>query len=563
VEVADLYATLGLHPKESEWAHGDALINKMRHGLELLIGVEAIKWVGELVEKTTSAAVENEHLAQKLGITTEAVQQLSYAADVSGASVEQFQVAAQKLVKGLDQLKQKGTGDVGPALARLGIHMDDAAIKSGNLDDQLMRIADGFADAGPNVNKTALAMEIFGRSGTALIPFLNRGADGIRELRTEFVEMGAQIDEKTTKQFLELEEDQKKLKYTMTALRNEAVSALLPALKELAEGMVAWLRENREAVKSALTTVITGLTYAVKGLAIAFGVVSDVVGFFKEHSDLATAVIIALGTVIAAFAVDAAISWALAFWPLTLVVAAIAAVVLFVMDLWKSITTGHGVAARVFGFLKKVVTEAWETIKMVGRGIADVWDGIKNFAEKVADFFIGVAKSFRDAFEAAFNWIVEKADWVMTKVLGLPGFKQILSINSKATGGAANANSNLALGALSLFGIGPGAQSSGSSAETAAAAAGAYAPGEHGLGDMFGIRDYLKNAGDAATRQGIQLVPGASKIELNQNNTFQISSPNADPNQVGAVVDKKLKEANDKMLIDAHAAVGGNQAGQQ
>ena len=35
-----------------------------------------------------------------------------------------------------------------------------------------------------------------------------------------------------------------------------------------------------------------------------------------------------------------------------------------------------------------------------------------------------------------------------------------------------------------------------------------------------------------------------------------------DPVAVGAVVDKKIKESKDKMLIDAHAAVGGDQPGQ-
>ena len=290
--------------------------------------------------------------------------------------------------------------------------MSDAAIRSGNLDDQLMRIADGFADAGPNVNKTAIAMEIFGRSGTTLIPFLNRGADGIKELRQEFIATGAQISGETSKSFEEFEENQKRLKYTLVGLRNEAVEALLPALKELADGALEWVRANKELIKSTLESVVRGLTIAVHGLGYAFEAVAAVIDFFHEHTDLATAIIIALGVVIAAFAVEAAISWVLAFWPLVLIIAVIAAVVLVIMDLWKSITTGKGVAASVFNWIKRQVSELWE--------------GIKDIAKAIADFFVSVATGFRDAFVAAFDWVVEKAKKVGETIRNLPILKQFL-----------------------------------------------------------------------------------------------------------------------------------------
>ncbi len=529
MEVADLWASLGLRPKTSEWAHGDQLIHSMKRGLELFIGVEAIKFVGELFTKTTEAAVGFSHMAEKLGVTTEAVQQLSYAADVSGASAEEMQVALQKLAKGLEEVKSKGTGPVGDALAKLGLHMSDAAFKGNDLDAQLMAIANGFANAGPNVNKTALAMEIFGRSGTSLLPLLNRGADGIAELREEFVALGAQIDEGATEQFKGLEEDQKKLKYTLIGLRNEAVMALVPALKDMAEGAMAWIKANREAVQSALTAVVTGLSYAFKGLGIVVEVVVAVIDFFNDHIDIANAVIIALGVVIAAFAIQAAISWLIAFAPIILIIAAIAALVLVIMDIWESITTGKGVTATVFRWIGHQLHELWEGIKSVGRGIRD--------------FFVSVGKGIKDALTDAFEWAVEKAKAALSAIRSLPGIEQVLDVVHGA--GTAAGHVGRAIVGEEAAGMTPYEQS---------VAAGQFSGSE--------AEWNMKQMGRGAASVGSAGMSATSpSVIINQQNAVTIDGT-IDPAEVKAQVDKSIKENNDQMMIDAHNAVGGKQVNQ-
>jgi hypothetical protein len=387
-----------------------------------------------------------------------------------------------------------------------------------------MRIADGFADAGPNVNKTAIAMEIFGRSGTSLIPFLNRGADGIKELREEFIATGAQIDGQTTESFKAFEEDQKRLKYTLIGLRNEAIEALLPSLKELAEGAMEWIKANKELIKSTLTTVVQGLTYAVKGLGYAFEAVGAVIDFFKEHTDLATAIIIALGAVIAAFAVEAAISWIVAFFPLFAVIAIIAAVVLAVMDIWQSITTGKGVAASVF--------------RWIGDQINEVWEGIKDIANSIADFFVGVGSAIKSAFVDAFEWVAAKLEWLEDKIRNAPVLSQLIDAGEWVGG--------------KVGGLATGDTASDADAAAAAAAVTAATPDVARL--PVGV-----NAPPTGPGQAISTVPGA--VTLTQSNHIEINGV-TDPQAVGQIVDKKIKESKDKMMIDAHAAVGGDQPSQ-
>lgn len=398
--VEELFAKLGLKPDKESFERGDKLLEGIKHGLEIVAGAEAIHFIGELVDKTIEAAVGAQRLSQKLGLSTDAVQELGYAADASGASSEEMQVSLQHLAKGMEEIRTKGTGPAADGLKSLGVSMNEVRDKSP--DEVLGVLADHFAKLPDGPRKTAAAMNLFGRSGTALIPLLNKGASGVKDLRQEAEELGVVIDKDGIEKSEEFEQTQKKLHATLVGLRNQAVVALLPAIQEMATSLFEWVKANREIITSAIKGVINGL-------AIAFGVLADVVAvavqvfeFFADHADLAQAVLIALGVVIGAFAAHAAIAWVLAFWPLVAAVAAIAAIVLVVQDLWKGITKGTGVSARVFGALK--------------RAAQSVWEYIRSIPGKIADAFASVGDSIRKAFGAVFDWIVAKYEWVKRKV---------------------------------------------------------------------------------------------------------------------------------------------------
>ena len=430
MEVADLFATLGLKPDERAWKRGSELIEGMHHALEFFVAWEAVKFLGDMVESVTKAAIGAERLSQKLGISTKDVQELGYAARVSGVDAEQLQVGMQRLARNLDEARTKGTGDAADAFSRLGISMADPMVKAGDLGETIGLLADKFSKMPDNATKTALAIELFGRSGTALIPMLNQGKAGIAAFRKEAEDLGIVISQDDAKAFEKFEQDQIRLQATWEGLKNTVVKALLPALQDMLAGFSEWVKANKELIASTLKSVIESLVVAVKALGVAFQAVAAVIDFFKEHTDLATAIIIALGVVIAAFAVEAAISWAIAFWPLTLIVAVIAAIVLVFMDLWRSITTGRGVFASAFNWMADQVKE--------------FWDGLVDIADKIAGFFTGVASGIKGAFTSAFEWIADKAEWLADKIENMPVISQLIdagawvgnTVGGLATGGA-------------------------------------------------------------------------------------------------------------------------------
>ena len=400
LEVADLFATLGLKPKTGEWEHGEKLIEGVHKGLEAFAGYEAVKQISEMVDKTMEAAVGAERLGQKLGLTTDAVQELGYAADITGSSTDSMRIGLQFLARGLEETRTKGTGPAAEAFQKLGISIGQ--LKGKSLDQNLESIADRFQKLPDGAEKASIAMDLFGRQGTELIPLLDKGSAGIVELRAEAEKLGVVIGEDGVKKADQYEEAQKRLSATWTGLRNTVVVGLLPALTALVEKIQEWIASNHDAIVSGLTAAVQILMTAFSALGAVIQVVASVIEFFQQHSELAQAALIALGVVLGALAVEAAAAWLAAAAPVVGVVAAIAGVILVIKHLDQIVAVMRGAIGSALHWI-------WERFK-------DLKDNVVGVFESIGSFFSDIASSVRNAFELVIDWITEKIDWAWDQV---------------------------------------------------------------------------------------------------------------------------------------------------
>ncbi|MEP7240632.1 MAG: hypothetical protein ABI697_07085 [Devosia sp.] len=135
-------------------------------------------------------------MAQRAGVTVEALSRLDYAAQLSDVSLEDLTGSLGKLSKTMVDAAQNGSGPTARAFNALGVSVKDA---SGNLrgsDQVFSDLADRFDRLEDGPTKTALAMTLFGKSGAALIPLLNEGADGLRRYADESDRTGNTISGK-------------------------------------------------------------------------------------------------------------------------------------------------------------------------------------------------------------------------------------------------------------------------------------------------------------------------------------------------------------------------------
>lgn len=229
-----------------------------------------------MVKHAINVADETVKMAQKVGTSVEALSALAYAADLSGLSHEQLGSSMVKLSKSMSDAAQ-GSGDAAKAFEALGIKVanSDGSLKAS--DQVLTEIAGKFAGYKDGVEKTALAVAIFGKAGADMIPLLNSGAEGLDKLRAEAQELGVVLDTEAAKAAEAFNDNLSRMQAAVSGVANKAAAELLPALNQVSEMFLA-VAKNEASVE-----VATGIVKAAVGALInvfqTVAVVGSDVGF--------------------------------------------------------------------------------------------------------------------------------------------------------------------------------------------------------------------------------------------------------------------------------------------
>jgi hypothetical protein len=201
----------------------------------------------KLTRETINVADEISKAAVKIGISTEELSRLRYAADLSGLSFEQLQ-------KGLLILNRNMAGiggeskKVAEAFARMGIETRNADGTLKSSTQVLKEMADVFAQMPDGAEKSALAMAVLGKSGADMIPLLNGGAAELAKLTEEADRFGIVIDTETGRKAEEFNDNLSRLQGSFAALGTRLAAELLPHLVDFTN----WLIKNQGEIVKAV-----------------------------------------------------------------------------------------------------------------------------------------------------------------------------------------------------------------------------------------------------------------------------------------------------------------------
>lgn len=213
-------------------------------------------------------------MAQRTGISVESLAKFKKAAATTGTDLESVAKASMKLSKGLYDAATTGKGPAADALQQLGIKATDAAGKVRSADAVMLDIATKFKSLPDGVEKTALAIKLFGRSGAEMIPMLNMGGDAIDKLKVKMTEAFA-------KKADEYKDKLTALSGKVGGLGMDLTVALLPAL---------------EAITNAVTGLIDGFNKLPEPIRAIAGGVALLSVAFVALSPIINGVIALVGT---------------------------------------------------------------------------------------------------------------------------------------------------------------------------------------------------------------------------------------------------------------------------
>lgn len=412
----ELFAKLGLDIDAQSFARGALAVEVVKFGLGKLVAAatDAVMKFGEMVQSTAETADQIEGLAQQAGISTDSLQRLGKAGAVEGMGLEDMAHSLVLLSRNMAGAA-KGGEEQGKAFSRLGVHVKDAHGKLRGADDVFADLAEKFQQLPDGAEKTALSMQLFGRSGAGMIEVLNNGREGIEQFRDAQVMTPEQIA--AGKEMILV---QRQLAEQTKSLWRSAVAPLLPAITALLKQWQAWKKANAEVMKQRIQAVLGGAIAVVKALGTTLAVVIRALKLFADNWQFVVAVVLvglaawasANGFLTASFlrlqatavlaALKSAAAWALAAAPFVAIGAAVAALLLIFDDLRVYQRGGKSLFGLWESTLEKWMepraTDPWwlsaikQFVKFVGTAIDDLvrlkklltGDDERSLAEKAA-----------------------------------------------------------------------------------------------------------------------------------------------------------------------------------
>lgn len=263
--------------------------------------------------------------AKRTGLSTEAMSEFRHAVEQSGASLQAFEAGIKRMARVLLDA-ESGLKESQDSLSALGLTVDD--FKGKTPEEAFMLFAEAIAGVDDELRQVALAQEIFGRSGTMMLPLINEGAAGIAALRQEARDLGIVLDTETATSAEVINDLFDEMKKAVMGLVVPIGSALAPHIKDLGERFKAiaqsireWMEAHPELVAAIVATagVVGSLMVAIGPLLVVLpGIVAlagAVAGAFSWVGAAVAGVAVGVGVVlVAAFTVlRNAMQWAVAW----------------------------------------------------------------------------------------------------------------------------------------------------------------------------------------------------------------------------------------------------------
>jgi lambda family phage tail tape measure protein len=184
-----------------------------------------------LVKKGIDELDKLDEVSQKIGVTVESLSSLGKVAKIEGMSIDDL---AGSLVKLTRTISEANSGSEAAAQTFKTLGLDPSTFK--NSEDALLQISDRFASYRDGLNKTALAVDLFGKSGAGMIPFLNQGSDLIKQIRGE-LDLFGNASTKAAVEAAEFNDRMTKMNIVVSTIFDKFVSELLPTLNNFTQAL--------------------------------------------------------------------------------------------------------------------------------------------------------------------------------------------------------------------------------------------------------------------------------------------------------------------------------------
>lgn len=199
-----------------------------------------------LASATAEQAQAAERSAVALGVHATDLQKLQYAASTVNVEAEDMTDILSDLTEKM--VEAGDSDDLAAMFKALGVSVKNADGTMKNSAQVIMELSDAFSRMEDGPVKTKLAIELLGDEGRKLIPVLNKGSSGLRELGREAEQAGLVFDDAARSDARRFQDALRGVGSQTVGLRNAIGRQLMPVLSPVMEKFEEWLKVNRTLV---------------------------------------------------------------------------------------------------------------------------------------------------------------------------------------------------------------------------------------------------------------------------------------------------------------------------
>ncbi|MFW6278479.1 MAG: hypothetical protein ACOC1T_03660, partial [Halorhodospira sp.] len=402
--------------------------------------------IGGLTTQQAEAGKETQVMAERLGMGTDAMQELAYAGQRFGAEKDAVVDGLKELQLRASEFASTGEGPAKDMFESLGLSQSEVARLSKDTEALFSRVQKEIAGVQNQAEKQRMADELFGgQGGEQLVTMLSAAQSEIQGLRSEANQVGAVVPEGQLDTLRGMSNSLQRLRGTLSGAAATIASEATPAFKEMVEAFREYVTANEEAmgeaasgffqwIKDTGAPLLKTFLETVGGLAKAFAAlpapVQKLVGvaaglaavlgpILLVFTSLATPVKVAVGLFSslgpaiagAATAMAPLLAAATPFIAIAAAIAAAVAAAIVVFKNWDTIIEALGNAWK--GLTEQIRTAVESMVGAIG----DLWEAIKDLPGKAAEAFV----ELRDrAWGVVTDWINDMRDAIADFAMWLP-----------------------------------------------------------------------------------------------------------------------------------------------
>lgn len=238
--------------------------------------------MGYFVKQSLNVADAIGKTADRIGITTDALQQYRHAAELSGIEQSRLDTGLEAFTKRLGEARA-GTGAMVTYLRKYDETLLENIRTAGSTEQALTFLFNAMDDMTSASDRAALSAAAFSRTaGVQMVNLVREGTTGLNAMMQEARDLGLVIDESLIRESEKANDALTKVTKVLKTQMTAAFVSVAPAITTIADQMTGWVKANQKLIEQDMGAVLTSLGNAFVTFGSVVGTAATAYGRFMD-----------------------------------------------------------------------------------------------------------------------------------------------------------------------------------------------------------------------------------------------------------------------------------------